>query len=385
MVDAEIFLDKFINVIDKAPLQVYDSALILSSQKSIIRQHFTNLLPTWIEHVVESDHTSEVTVVLISSAGGTVASASTDGSIRLWDSTTSALRKVLRAHADAVTSMAYSTNGQVLVSGSRDLSIKVWDLVHQVCKGVLWGHLDAVTMTAFSSDDLVLVSVSTDGTARIWDVVAMKEEGRLDGLMQGVASLAFSPSNALLAVGCRDCCVRLWSPVTKAPQGSLRGPTTQNSHCVRVVVFSSNGQRLAAACDDRVILWSIRDENILQVIHQSYCCQLSFGHDQSYLNVDGSNYKIPTDASDSGSSIQASASLVYSIGIQLSWIHFNGRPFLLLPQRYLGDRYSVHDNVLTIAIDQGGLVFLRFSKKNLPPDAGFPFRAGLAFRVPSLL
>ena len=83
-------------------------------------------------------HTGGVISVAYSPDGKTLASCSSDGTVKLWDVATGQERASLRGHTDAVLSVAYSPGGKTLASGSRDSktlawegrdhSIKLWDV-----------------------------------------------------------------------------------------------------------------------------------------------------------------------------------------------------------------------------------------------------------------
>jgi len=65
--------------------------------------------------------------VAFSPDGQTLASASKDRTIKLWDLRNGLLR-TLSGHSDAVRTVAISPDGQTLASGSWDKTIKVWNL-----------------------------------------------------------------------------------------------------------------------------------------------------------------------------------------------------------------------------------------------------------------
>lgn len=52
-----------------------------------------------------------------------------DGSVRLWNSTTSTVIVAFNGHKNAVTALAFDDSGSRLASGSRDTEIIVWDVL----------------------------------------------------------------------------------------------------------------------------------------------------------------------------------------------------------------------------------------------------------------
>ncbi|WP_405834200.1 hypothetical protein [Streptomyces sp. NBC_00105] len=116
----------------------------------------------------------------------------------------------LATHEDVVTSLAFGPGGHLLASASWDGTARLW----QVTGGralwplsVLHGHTKFVRCVAFSPDGRILVTASEDGTVRVWDVTDPRKPRLTSVLAPGggeVAGAGFGPGGHLLAVWAQE-------------------------------------------------------------------------------------------------------------------------------------------------------------------------------------
>src|SRR5262249_26050882 len=72
-------------------------------------------------------HTGPVFGVSVSPDGSRIASASHDGTVRLWDARTGQSLHVLVGHAGIVDAVAFSPDGRLLASAGFDSTVRLWD------------------------------------------------------------------------------------------------------------------------------------------------------------------------------------------------------------------------------------------------------------------
>jgi len=203
-------------------------------------------------------HTARVTSVAFSPDGKTLASGSSDHTVRLWDVATGRqIGRPLAGHLGAVSSVAFSPDGKTLASGSFDNTVRLWDVAtgRQIGRP-LAGHLGAVSSVAFSPDGTTLASGCDNGTVRLWDVASRRQIGRLlVGHLVAVWSVAFSPDGTTLASGSDDGTVRLWDVATGRQIGR---PLAGHLGAVFSVAFSPDGTTLASGNYDHTVrLWDV--------------------------------------------------------------------------------------------------------------------------------
>jgi WD40 repeat protein len=96
-------------------------------------------------------HRNEVNSVVFSPAGTELASASSDGSVRLWDSQTGVPLATLPGHPESANDVAFSPDGRTLASLGTYQSLKFWNLAtHREL--LTMGMPEAGSFLAFSPD-----------------------------------------------------------------------------------------------------------------------------------------------------------------------------------------------------------------------------------------
>ncbi len=295
-------------------------------------------------------HSGEVESVVISPDGRTLASGSSDTTIKLWELRSGKELHSMKGHSTIVRSLAFSPDGKTLVSSSNvdaaDGNIKLWDVATSRLKRTLGGGLSSfrVNCLAFSPDGKTLASGHIN-TVKLWDLDTGKERETLWGHAIDVNSVVFSADGQFLVAGCSQGEIKIWDwrkrnllrtlnqaeniigsmvswlnpsrmlwsiaispdgqtiassgygqPITlwKFDTGTMLRTLTQHSCGVHVVIFSPDEKIIASGGADKTIrIWSVRTGDLLYIIeHLGVVNCLAFSPDGKTLVSGGEDKTI---------------------------------------------------------------------------------------------
>ncbi|BBC22282.1 multi-sensor hybrid histidine kinase [Pseudanabaena sp. ABRG5-3] len=227
-------------------------------------------------------HDNSVVSVSFSSDGKTLASGSTDKTIKLWNLETGKEIRTLKGHDNYVNSVSFSPDGKTLASGSTDKTIKLWNLETGKEIRTLKGHDNYVNSVSFSPDGKTLASGSYDKTIKLWNLETGKEIRTLKGHDKSILSVSFSPDSKTLASGSEDNTIKLWNLETGKEIRTLKG----HDNYVLSVSFSPDGKTLASGSYDKTIkLWNLETGKEIRTLkgHDNYVLSVSFSPDGKTL------------------------------------------------------------------------------------------------------
>ncbi|MFC4605443.1 AAA family ATPase [Rhodococcus kronopolitis] len=263
-----------------------------------------------------SGHRGPVYGVAVASDGVTMASASDDRTVRLWDLTDRADPKPIGAPLTGseqyMASVSFSPDGRILAAGSGDGTVFIWDVsdraaprplleaaptgsrvVHNVRFSpdgrtlaapnddgtvmlfdtsnpgsrlfpttVLQAHHGAVRTVSFRGDSAVLATASDDRSVRLWDVADPKRPTPLPSVLTGfgdvVHSVAFAPDGRTLAASSDDGFLRVFDATDVRAVREVGAPLQAHTGAIWTIAFASDGGTLASASwDGTVKRWAL--------------------------------------------------------------------------------------------------------------------------------
>ncbi|KAK4057329.1 Cytosolic iron-sulfur protein assembly protein [Microbotryomycetes sp. JL221] len=186
-----------------------------------------------LQSTIPTSHSRTVRALEFSPTGATLATASFDSTVGIWQRLSEAglddgemgnltsgewePADPLEGHESECKSIAWSSDGRLLASCSRDKSVWVWEAVGPTefeCLAVLMEHSQDVKAVTWHPTDELLASASYDDTIKLYAADPYDDEwsciATLESHTATVWSIAFSPCGNYLASAGDDLVIKIW-------------------------------------------------------------------------------------------------------------------------------------------------------------------------------
>ena len=186
-------------------------------------------------------HRTRVESVAFLQSGKLLASASADGTVKVWNVETGELDHRLPRGGPALAALAASPDGRRLAVARADNSILLWDVNEKKKSGALKGHTKSINQLAFSPEGRWLASAGQDGRLILWDMESGEARYTFRGYVNEVMATAFSPSGRWVASGDARGEVKYWSTET----GKTLAYFQAHEGKITTLAFSPDGEWVA--------------------------------------------------------------------------------------------------------------------------------------------
>jgi WD40 repeat protein len=225
-------------------------------------------------------NTVEVIALAVTTRGKRLAAAAIDGTVTIWDVVSRRPITTLQAGKTPTPDVAFSPDGRLLATSGAS-SVRLWDATTGARVRSLGKHPFAFYRLAFDPAGRRLAAASVDGTAIVWAIQTGKELLTLHAGDASLTSVAFSPDGNRIATGCVDSTATLWDARDGRQLFTLLGHTASISR----LAFSPDGSLLATGSADRTIrLEPLALEALVHIAEQRVTRGLTKRERQIYLH-----------------------------------------------------------------------------------------------------
>jgi WD40 repeat protein len=201
-------------------------------------------------------HTAAVQQVAFSPEGW-VATASSDGTVKLWNASGQLLQTI--AVGTPLTGVAFSPNGKTLAA-STDSKIELWRIANGQAQPSQRLAINQPTSLTFSADGQTLAATAADQTLHCW------KRDRTGGFAPNpvrsiahasISRIAFTPNGKTLAAISPENTIQLWDR-----EGNLIRTFQGLAQPVTDLTFNPDGHTLMTSSNDHTRLWQLQNPAI---------------------------------------------------------------------------------------------------------------------------
>ncbi|KAF2068728.1 hypothetical protein CYY_009949 [Polysphondylium violaceum] len=226
-----------------------------------------------------------------SHSGSHLASASGDGVVKIWDiqSPSKPLNPFsTKAHEGDAYTVQFHPGQNHIVTGGYDKMVHLYDARTGVLVKSFSGHNGSISKVIFNPHGNLIISGSKDSTIKFWDIVSGVCIKTLSSHLGEVTSIATNSSGSHLLSASKDNSNRLWDIRSARPIKRFKGHQNTSKNFVRSSFGPNESLIIGGSEDGYVYIWDIETCNILQKLgspsnHMPMVYSATWSQEQSIL------------------------------------------------------------------------------------------------------
>ncbi|KAE9113668.1 hypothetical protein PF005_g10008 [Phytophthora fragariae] len=187
-----------------------------------------------------------------------LASASMDRTIRLWDVHTGKHKQQLDGHAKGVRSLAYSPEYRFLVSAGFDFDALVWNPYVDQLILRLHGHNNSLCGVEIIPDTPQIITADVDGVFKVWDI-------RNFACMQTFTAENMGDVKNIVSITSEKRIVAAGKKLVKFDYEKLENPELTDDHPVFIALYNPTSLSFITAAGRDVKIWDARVGKLIRV------------------------------------------------------------------------------------------------------------------------
>ena len=232
-------------------------------------------------------HRDRVSSISFSPDGKTIASSSSDSSVKLWNlgGIKPQILKPEEGSTGPVKGISLSPDGKMIIAGDSMRMLRLWNLT-SLEPIIIGKHHDFIRSVDFNPNGKTVAIAYQDGTVKLWNLEG-QELVTLTEHNSGVNSLKFSPTGEKIALGSDDGTIKLWNPENQ----KLYVIGVHNEGSIKSLDFSPDGKIIASGSGNGIIkIWNLNGK-ILETLkgHLGGINDVTFSPDGQVIASGGSD------------------------------------------------------------------------------------------------
>jgi WD40 repeat protein len=192
--------------------------------------------------------------------GEALITVTNDGTVSFWyPAATKDVRRTTHEGAGRINAVAFDPTGKLIAAAGPHNALMLWDVASGTeVRRTATGHKESIYAMAFSPDGGLIASAGDGGVVMLWTTSTLRPVRRFLGSRETILAVGFSRDGKMICAGGLDSVLSVWDLQGAEVQRS-QASNQPEEHAIRAVSFSPDGNLIAWAGDDHLVrVWSTR-------------------------------------------------------------------------------------------------------------------------------